>query len=678
MRRGRLVGVLAATLVFVVASTVEGQVGSAVAPSTDTAADTAVRSIRLEATVRNLMAAHGVPGAALVVVEGDSVVFQEGFGLARVEGSVPFDAARTSFRLASVAKLFVATVLGDLAAKGVVDLAADISETVPEIPLDGRYDAPLSLHHLLTHTAGLDERLVGYAAESRDGIRPLGEYLAARLPDRGWPPGEVIGYSNHGMALAAYVAERTTGTPFDQLAGELIFAPLGMTSTRYLDPRTGPELTHATGHSCTPIDDAVEGSTEGGCTPLAEIYSHPYPVGLAYSTAADMGRFLLAHLNPDGLADDMGVAPEGIRMVQAEQFTQAPGLPGMSYGFFNQPLRGSRALAHAGSVPGIRTLLIVVPERQVGFFFVANGGDSEFGEELRDALAEELLGDDAMRPTVGPGDPGSVTVPVEALEALAGTYQMARYPHRTVEGFSMRFGTTAPVLVDPDAGPGLYFDGRSYAPVDSLRFREVGGDRLLQFEYHVPTRQMRLYASTAVFGAELPAAYERLPWYGAPGFLNEYLSYLLALPFLLLILGWPLLAAGALWMKRRRISKGVDATPAAPGQVRGQAIALLGAVTFNILFAFLGFGFIARATRMFETSTGIVYGMTPRMQWILMISWVLVPLAGLMLVAAVKSWRQGYWGVIRRTLYTGLTLAACLAIQFLVQWHYLPPPMVTG
>ena len=42
-------------------------------------------------------------------------------------------------------------------------------------------------------------------------MRPLGEYLADRLPDRGWPPGMLVEYSNHGMALAAYLAEKRAG-----------------------------------------------------------------------------------------------------------------------------------------------------------------------------------------------------------------------------------------------------------------------------------------------------------------------------------------------------------------------------------------------------------------------------------------------------------------------------------
>ena len=66
---------------------------------------------RLDSVVPALMKRYDVPGAALAVVRGDSVVFLRGFGLARVADGARVDPERTLFRLASVSKLFVGTAV---------------------------------------------------------------------------------------------------------------------------------------------------------------------------------------------------------------------------------------------------------------------------------------------------------------------------------------------------------------------------------------------------------------------------------------------------------------------------------------------------------------------------------------------------------------------------------------
>jgi len=105
----------------------------------------------------------------------------------------------------------------------------------------------------------------------------------------------------------------------------------------------------------------------------------------------------------------------------------------------------------------------------------------------------------------------------------------------------------------------------------------------------------------------------------------------------------------------------------------GAALSLALPVLFFSLFAVFGLGFIARATRMFAGSTGIVFGMTPGMEGLLWIPWALGVLAAAMGGACVLAWRRRYWGGMRRGLYSLLTFGALLAVQFLVQWNYLPP-----
>ncbi|MEZ4587870.1 MAG: serine hydrolase domain-containing protein [Gemmatimonadales bacterium] len=459
----------------------------------------------LDSAVVALMRASSVPGVAIAIVRGDSVELH-GFGMARVADGAPVDPRRTLFRLASVAKLFVAASAAQQLDRGALALDAPVNRY-----LDGwRTADDVTVLHLLTHTAGLDERLIGYAAPSLEKLEPLGEHLRRRLPRQGWRAGELTGYSNYGMALAGYLVERVSGLEYAEYARRALFLPLGMTRTFYRAVPESLAADRASAHRCG----------GDGCQPLPDLYSHPYPVGLAYSTAADMGRFVRALLG-QGPADSV-LDPRARAELFRERFRNEPTVPGISLGFFNQRHRGLPILAHSGSVPGTSGLLVVAPSRRVGFYFVANGGRSAFGAALRDTLLDRLLPDLA---TTEPTPAETVALPAAWLDRLAGPYLLTRYSHATVERFPMLFGAVVDVTRGGD-GVALPMDGgrRRFLPVDSLHFREEGGERVLAFRRDPRGRVTDLFAPAPVFGAEYPAALERLAWHDAPHFMNEYLS----------------------------------------------------------------------------------------------------------------------------------------------------------
>jgi CubicO group peptidase (beta-lactamase class C family) len=61
--------------------------------------------------------------------------------------------------------------------------------------------------HLMTHTPGFEDNVIGLFARSEKQMIPLGQLLARDLPARVRPPGQFAAYSNHGSALAGYIGE---------------------------------------------------------------------------------------------------------------------------------------------------------------------------------------------------------------------------------------------------------------------------------------------------------------------------------------------------------------------------------------------------------------------------------------------------------------------------------------
>jgi hypothetical protein len=263
------------------------------------------------------------------------------------------------------------------------------------------------------------------------------------------------------------------------------------------------------------------------------VSSRPYPVGLAYSTASDMARFISAQLSSSPLLSDASLTE-----MQRQHFTADSTVPGMSYVWFNQMNRGYRVLAHGGNVPGFNNLLLIVPTENVGFYFVTNGGRTAFGAALRDSLLALLL----PRQKLARSAPAKLTE--SWVRSLAGNYQITRYVHRTIEAFPSLFATSITIgaqgtrLVLPYPNGAVEFE-----PVDSLHFRQVDGDRAIAFLRDTSGRVTLLAAPLPVFGAELPATLEPRSWQEGAHFMNEYVSWLLLGP-LIILAAWGAVSLG--------------------------------------------------------------------------------------------------------------------------------------
>jgi CubicO group peptidase (beta-lactamase class C family) len=611
----------------------------------------------LDTVVPSLMKRYDVPGAALAIVRGNRVIALRGFGIARASDGAAVDSARTMFRLGSLGKLFIATAVMQQLFPFYAELDEDVNSFL-EFRIPKTWPEPVTLQRLLTHSAGFDERVIGYAAPSRDSVVALGPYLRANVPHRGWPPGEVIGYSNYGFALAAHVVERMSGLPFDRYARERIFTPLGMTRTFYVRVPNPFAGNLADGHECNGTS----------CTAVAEVYSRPYAVGLVYSTAADMAQFLIAQLNKGASASGRALDSGAVTLMHEQHFTADSLLPGMSYGFVNQRHRGHRVLSHAGTVPGTSNLLFLVPDQKLGVYFVANGGRSAFGSALRDTLLAMLIPTAADTSAARAAPAMTVALSDEYLRTLAGPYQVTRYAHRTIERFPLLFSTSVELGLE---GAQLMLpmgDTRvSFAAIDSLHFREVGGERLIAFRRDSSGAVTHLIAPIPVFGSELTGTLERRAWHERAQFMNELVSWLLLVPLILIFVAWPIAAFIA---RRRRLRT----EPDAPHKRRLRAqTALAVAILFIIFWAFFGFDFIGASRTMIENANGIVYGVPEEFRTLAFIPWVLAALAFLMVVSAIAAWPARWWDATRRTLYALATVCAVLTIVFLFRWNYLPP-----
>ena len=157
------------------------------------------------------LAGFGYSGSVLVAQKGE-VVLDQGYGLADRARGTPFT-ADTLFDIASISKPFTAAAVLRLEMKGKLKVEDKISKFFPDAPAD---KAGITLHQLLTHTAGFPET-IGPEYEPLARKAFLQRIFATKLVHR---PGERFLYSNAGYSLLAAVVEVGVGPAVRRVAAQ--------------------------------------------------------------------------------------------------------------------------------------------------------------------------------------------------------------------------------------------------------------------------------------------------------------------------------------------------------------------------------------------------------------------------------------------------------------------------
>jgi D-alanyl-D-alanine carboxypeptidase len=316
----------------------------------------------IDAAARELMLEDGTPGMALAVVADGQVLGIRTYGFADVATRTPVT-PDTRFLAGSISKAFTAVALLQLQEEGLIDIHRPVTDYLPWFKVRSRY-APITLHHLLTHTAGLPR--------DRSDL-PSSPYTALALRDRevGAPPGERFAYSNIGYQLLSLVIEEVEGRPFGEEIRRRILEPLGMRETVPEVTQAG-RLTTATGYQYL-YDDRPPVPAE----PLVPVAWGEYSAGDAniVSTAPDLARFLLGLLAQGGAGSRRLLQPASFaRMVQ--RTVPAPELGESAfygYGMILGTEEGDPVLWHSGGMPGFRAMLLGDADERLGVVILMNG-----------------------------------------------------------------------------------------------------------------------------------------------------------------------------------------------------------------------------------------------------------------------------------------------------------------
>lgn len=585
----------------------------------------------MDGVMTTMLNEEHVPGAVCSIVKDGQVIFAKGYGVTDLEKRTPVDPTSTQFEVASVSKLFTGTAVMQLVEQKKLDLDADVNQYLTSMQVPDNYPEAITLKHLLTHTAGFSDHSLGMGTREVDKAIPLAEFMRDTLPPRVRPPGEVMAYSNQGVALAGLVVQEVSGQPFAEYVQQHILAPLDMT------------------HSSFSRNETVSAGLfepyqfRGGRYVRKPVnYMQNTPAGALLSSGMDMTRFMMAHLNGGEINGVRILQPDTVARMHTQQFTHDPRLPGVCVSFLEDFTGTRRAIYHDGYLRGYASLCFLLPEENVGIF-LSNNGDSNpmQGSVIRPFMKRYFPAE--VVPVVSEAAPDFA----ERMAPFAGFYLDTRHSSHTLEKLGT-FIEQLYVAVGDDGTVSLSgFPPRVYKEVEPFLFKHIEDEEPLLF---LPPRDG--LPAAAFLGAW---AFEKLPWWGTFPVQAGYLGVVLVVLLLAFVL-MPLAAVRSSWR------------PALTPRLQAPRIAaLLWLTTLAQLIFLIGLLVTLTTADTYE----FIFGVPTTMLVLLGVGQVGIVLTLVCAVLLPGLWRRGVWCARRRVLHTGVVTALLALIPFMAYWNLI-------
>jgi CubicO group peptidase (beta-lactamase class C family) len=296
--------------------------------------------------------AEDLRGTVMVTRDG-SVTADLAGGLADVGAGIPCTSA-TRFQVCSVSKQFTAAAVLLLAESGQLDLAEPVGRWLPGSPPQWQR---VTLHHLLSHTAGIPHWHEAPGLDPADPV-PVSERLRTiqATPLR-TEPGARWRYSSPGFLLAGYIVQEAAGQPYAEFLAERILSPLQLTQTTVGGVPGGAARGYQDAQPVVPFDLGAMPGT-----------------GDIWSTAGDLTRFTAA-LHRGELVTASSL--RAMCTAHAPLDDDDDGEPrltttGYGYGMYTGNFAGHAAWFHPGDNPGYQSFAGWIPGRAASIVILAN------------------------------------------------------------------------------------------------------------------------------------------------------------------------------------------------------------------------------------------------------------------------------------------------------------------
>lgn len=356
---------------------------------------------------------YGVPGAALVVLQGGKIVLERGYGQRAVGAPEPVT-SRTRFMIGSLTKSMTGLMTATLVDDGLLDWDARVTSLWPGFELSDASSTPLvSLRHLLTHSSGLPRYDIPLFVEYQQP-RTLIQFLS-EIPSVA-PPGQAYNYSNQGYAAGGFIASSVTRQHGESLYGaydramrERVFEPLGLERTTLDFTRATTEPNHSLSHSYNPVSHVVEPvpfQVERFVLPVA-------PAGAVWSDIHDMALYANAQMSGRNARGEPLVSQESLQQTHTGAIAITPNASYAMGWLVGTDPDGNTVLIHDGGTAGFTSYLLLVPNTGFAIAILTNAAGAD---DFTGALTQYVI--EAARHLPHAGDATISSAHAQSLSGL--------------------------------------------------------------------------------------------------------------------------------------------------------------------------------------------------------------------------------------------------------------------
>jgi CubicO group peptidase (beta-lactamase class C family) len=321
----------------------------------------------------------GTFNGAVLVAHNSQVVLRKGYGLADREQKLP-NTPTTRFRLASITKQFTAVAILMLQEQGKLNVEDRVCQYIADCPANWQ---KMTIHHLLTHTAGVyDFRDFTYTGETPP-TRSTSAQVIDRIKEKplAFTPGEGWSYTNGGFMVAGYIVEQVSEQSYAQFLQEHIFDPVGMKNTGYANDASSLAVGY---RNATTKENPLDGSL-------------PFAAAGLYSTVDDLYLYTQA-LNSNRLLSQQSLDTFFKQHVQLGEDNGgfSPGYePPVSYayGWGVATFDGHRVIGHDGWIEGYGGDLRRYPDDHITTILLMNQSEP-YAALIGDQIAAVLFVND--------------------------------------------------------------------------------------------------------------------------------------------------------------------------------------------------------------------------------------------------------------------------------------------
>ena len=338
------------------------------------------------------------PGGTVLIMKGDSVLYQNSWGIADTELNTTID-ANTFFNIASVSKQFTAVAIMKLHQEGKLDIYKSIYDVAPSVnkflPKKKKPFSDIRIVDLMAHSSGIPDsrprtdRNFMLTATDMESLQYMKD-----LKELNFTPGTEYEYMNPTFQLLYIMIEAASGMPFEQYMREQIFTPAGMEETLYFQAdREIPRMAHG----YVTEDDNAPAETK-------QFRQYDYGEETFFATKADGGIY--TSINEfvqweKALRNNLFMTPEmtaeahgPVTKITGSTFSDYQNRPNTSYGYgwFIEDNPGMpRKVYHTGDNGGFQIYAGRFPEKEVLMLVFENRNDHSRWKmvEKLDAIAKE-------------------------------------------------------------------------------------------------------------------------------------------------------------------------------------------------------------------------------------------------------------------------------------------------